>query len=124
VADQTATVPSNIANKVSRGRLPLEANLGTSGALQFFREQAGILRSDGASKQPRLHDLRHTFAVHRLTSWYRQGCDVQALLPVLSTYMGHVHIRHTQVYLSMTPELLHEANTSFEHYVEEEDLHD
>ena len=46
----------------------------------------------GARYQPRLHDLRHTFAVHRLTSWYRQGADVQKLLPQLSVYLGHVHL--------------------------------
>jgi integrase/recombinase XerD len=67
-----------------------------------------------------LHDLRHSFAVHRLTSWYRQGADVQKLLPQLSVYLGHVCIRHTQVYLSMTPELLHEAGRRFEQYVTEE----
>ena len=51
---------------------------------QNFRclcEYAGVRRSDGARYQPRLHDLRHSFAVHRLTSWYRQGADVQTLLP-------------------------------------------
>lgn len=79
-------------------------------------EQAGIRRSDGASYQPRLHDLRHTAAVHRLTSWYRQGLDVQRLLPHLSVYLGHVHLSATRVYLSMTPELLHEAGLRFEQY--------
>ena len=84
-------------------------------------DRAGIRRTDGANEQPRLHDLRHTFAVHRLTSWYRQGADVQRLLQHLSVYLGHVHIRHTQVYLSMTPELLHEASQRFEHYAGKED---
>jgi integrase/recombinase XerD len=78
--------------------------------------RAGIRRTDGTQEQPRLHDLRHTFAVHRLTSWYRQGADVQRLLHHLSVYLGHVHIRHTQVYLKMTPELLHEAGQRFEQY--------
>lgn len=79
-------------------------------------EHAGIRRSDGASYQPRLHDLRHTAAVHRLTAWYRQGLDVQRLLPHLSVYLGHVKLAATQVYLSMTPELLHEAGLRFEQY--------
>jgi site-specific recombinase XerD len=83
-------------------------------------ERAGVCRADGARYQPRLHDLRHTFAVHRLTSWYRQGADVQRLLPQLSVYLGHVHIRATQVYLSMTPELLQEANIRFERYAGKE----
>jgi integrase len=79
-------------------------------------DQVGISRADGGRYQPRIHDLRHTFAVHRLTSWYRQGADVQKLLPLLSVYLGHVHIRATQVYLSMTPELLEEAGNRFELY--------
>jgi site-specific recombinase XerD len=84
--------------------------------------RAGICRTDG-QEQPRLHDLRHTFAVHRLTSWYRQGADVQRLLHHLSVYLGHVHIRHTQVYLKMTPELLHEAGQRFEQYAKKEACH-
>jgi site-specific recombinase XerD len=87
---------------------------------QYLRKQAGISRSDGARYQPRLHDLRHTFAVHCLTSWYRQGADVQKLLPHLSVYLGHVCIRHTQVYLRMTPELLREAGKRFERYAMQE----
>jgi integrase/recombinase XerD len=82
-------------------------------------DRAGIRRTDGA-EQPRLHDLRHTFAVHRLTSWYRQGADVQRLLHLLSVYLGHVHIRDTQVYLTITPELLHEAGQRFERYAGKE----
>jgi site-specific recombinase XerD len=81
-----------------------------------LRVRAGVLRHDGGRYQPRLHDLRHTAAVHRLVSWYRQGADVQRLLPQLATYLGHVHIAATQHYLSLTPELLHEASQRFEHY--------
>jgi integrase/recombinase XerD len=83
-------------------------------------DKAGIRRNDGASYQPRLHDLRHTFAVHRLTSWYRQGACVQKLLPVLSVYLGHAHLAATTVYLSMTPELLAEAGARFERYAQQE----
>jgi integrase len=83
-----------------------------------LRALANIRRDDGASYQPRLHDLRHTFAVHRLTSWYQQGKDVQKLVHQLSVYLGHDHLQDTQVYLSMTPDLLREANTRFEHYVQ------
>jgi integrase/recombinase XerD len=91
---------------------------------RFLCGQAGVGRIDGARYQPRLHDLRHSFAVHRLLSWYRQGLDVQKLLPLLSVYLGHVHIRHTQVYLSMTPPLLHEAGKRFEQYAGKEVNHD
>src|SRR6266851_1480092 len=80
--------------------------------------------SNGAHYQPRLHDLRHSFAVHRLISWYQQGADVQKLLPQLSTYLGHVHLTDTQVYLTMTPELLGEALTRFERYAWPEESHD
>ena len=76
---------------------------------------AGIRRTD-TEEQPRIHDLRHTFAVHRLTTWYQQGADVQRLLHHLSVYLGHVELKHTQVYLSMTPELLREASQRFDRY--------
>jgi site-specific recombinase XerD len=82
-----------------------------------LRSLAGVVRRDGARYQPRLHDLRHTFAVHRLTCWYREGADVQRLLPKLSTYLGHVALSCTQRYLTMTPELLNEAGKRFEAYV-------
>ena len=85
-------------------------------------DQVGIRRTD-ARQQPRIHDLRHTFAVHRLTSWYQQGVDVQRLLHQLSVYLGHVRLRDTQVYLSMTPELLREASQRFERYAWKEGRH-
>jgi integrase/recombinase XerD len=52
-----------------------------------------------------------------VTEWYRQNADVQRLLPALSTYLGHVDLRSTQRYLTMTPELLEHANRRFERYV-------
>lgn len=78
---------------------------------------AGISRSGGNRNQPRLQDLRHSFAVHRLISWYQNNEDVQQLLPLLSTFLGHIDLNSTTVYLSMTPELLNQANLRFEHYV-------
>lgn len=81
-----------------------------------LRQHAGVQRSPGARWQPRLHDLRHTFAVHRLVDWYREDADVQALLPLLSTYLGHVNLSGTQAYLTMTHELLAEASRRFERY--------
>jgi site-specific recombinase XerD len=68
---------------------------------------------------PRLHDLRHTFAVYRLLAWYRDGQDVNARLPWLATYLGHVDIRSTQVYLHATAELLEQVDQRFHrHYLE------
>jgi integrase len=59
----------------------------------------------GRGEGPRLHDLRHTFAVHTLLRWYREGADLQARMPVLATYLGHASIDGTQDYLQMTAEL-------------------
>jgi integrase len=64
------------------------------------------LRKVGDSFGPRLDDLRHRFAVTTLLRWYRAGIDVEQRLPVLSTYMGHVHVTDTYWYLSAIPELL------------------
>jgi site-specific recombinase XerD len=90
-------------------------------AFARLREQAGVRRSDGGRYQPRLHDLRHTFAVHRLTAWYGQGADVQRLVHHLSVYLGHKSLADTQVYLTLTPELLQQAGTRFERYARRED---
>jgi integrase/recombinase XerD len=89
-------------------------------SFQRIREKAGITRLDKSSCQPRLHDLRHTFAVHRLINWYRKKKDVQKLLPVLSTYMGHTYLAATSVYLTMTADLLREAGSRFQQYVQGE----
>jgi integrase/recombinase XerD len=67
---------------------------------------------------PRIHDLRHSFAVHRLLAWYRDGDDVNARLAWLATYMGHVDIHSTQVYLQPTAELIEQVNQRFhKHYL-------
>ena len=87
-------------------------------AFDTLRRVVGVHGAAGGRAIPRLHDLRHSFAVHRLTSWYRQGADVQRLLPVLSTYLGHADLEGTKVYLSMTPELLEQASLRFARYVE------
>ncbi len=84
-----------------------------------IRQKAGIKRTDNARYQPRLHDLRHSFAVHRLMSWYQENADVQQLLPILSVYMGHTYLAATSVYLTMTNELLQEAGKRFEKYARE-----
>jgi site-specific recombinase XerD len=105
-----------------RGK-PLSAQI-VRQAFARLRRYAGVGRADGARYQPRLHDMRHSYTVHRLTSWYQQGADVQKLLPYLSTYLGHVNIAATQVYLTMTPELLHAASVRFERYALPEAQHD
>jgi integrase len=64
--------------------------------------------------RPRVHDLRHSFAVRTLTGWYRAGLDVEAQLPRLSTYLGHREPRFTYRYLTATPELLGHAAARLE----------
>lgn len=91
----------------------------TESAFRRLRSFASIQREGGPRRQPRLHDLRHTAAVHRVIAWYQSGADVQVLLPKLATYLGHVDLTATQRYLTMTPELLREASLRFEHYAME-----
>ena len=71
----------------------------------------------GRGKGPRVHDLRHTMAVHSLLRWYREGADLDAKLPVLATYLGHQSLAGTQRYLHLTaelfPELTVRANAAF-----------
>jgi len=81
-----------------------------------LRVRAGIHRPASDRWQPRLHDMRHSFAMHRLIAWYRAGEDVQAALPLLATYLGHRNVTGTQAYLAMTPALLTEASQRFAAY--------
>jgi integrase len=73
------------------------------------------LRTPAGARRPRLHDLRHTFATATLMHWYRDGVDVQARLPLLSTYLGHADPKSTYWYLSGAPELLALAAARVEH---------
>ncbi len=78
-------------------------------------DQCDIHRSKRSG--PRIHDLRHTFAVHRLLAWYQDGQNINARLPMLATYMGHVDMQSTQVYLRPTAELLGHVSHRFHgHY--------
>lgn len=64
------------------------------------------LRAPRAHHGPRLHDLRHTFAVRTVQHWYRQGLDVDAQMPLLATFLGHGHVSDTYWYLSAVPQLM------------------
>jgi integrase len=77
-------------------------------------DTAGI-RAPAGRRRPRLHDLRHSFAVASLLGWYRAGLDVQARLPLLSAYLGHVDPKSTYWYLQAAPELLALAAQRLEH---------
>jgi integrase len=91
------------------------AHVNQSAVRSSFREILEGLGIRGAAGQnaPRLHDLRHSFAVNRLLRWYREGADVQSKLSALSTFLGHLDPKSTQVYLTITAALLQEANTRF-----------
>ncbi len=72
------------------------------------------IRGPQQRRGPRLHDIRHRFAVETLLNWYRRGDDVQRQLPVLSAFLGHDGIQDTYWYLSFTPELMSVASRRLE----------
>lgn len=74
------------------------------------------LRGASDSHGPRLHDLRHRFATNTLVRWYRSGQDPERRLPLLSTYLGHVHVSDTQWYLESSPELMRQAMQRLEQH--------
>jgi integrase/recombinase XerD len=96
----------------SRGRR-LDAH-NVSHTFAEILQTAGITAPPGA-RRPRIHDLRHSFTVATLLAWYRDGGDVAARLPLLSTYLGHVDPKSTYWYLQATPELLEAAADRLEH---------
>ncbi len=76
------------------------------------------LRGPSASHGPRLHDFRHRFALQTLLHWYRCGEEIEPRLPILSTYLGHVHVSDTYWYLSAYPELMGQAVDRLERHWE------
>lgn len=76
------------------------------------------LRGASDSHGPRLHDMRHAFASNTLVRWYQNDQDPERLLPILSAYLGHVHVADTQWYLSGSPELMGEAMRRLNRYWE------
>jgi site-specific recombinase XerD len=95
--------------------------LGYQSAARIFHQ---LLVKTGIEKKglngPRLHDLRHTFAVHRLLQWVESGDNLIAKLPMLSTYMGHACVVSTQIYLQATNELLDAGSRRFRHWVQDQ----
>lgn len=77
-------------------------------AFYALSRQTG-LRGTNDSHGPRLHDFRHRFATNTLVNWYRCDLDAERLLPILSAYLGHVHVADTHWYLDSSPELMGEA---------------
>ncbi len=87
-----------------------------------YLEAAGISHG-GKGQGPRLHDIRHTFAVHVLQKWIKEEEDLTAMLPILSTYMGHKTVRSTALYLRLTaevyPELMKKVESSCAYVIPE-----
>ena len=83
-----------------------------------FRRICSLLgwRGNGDLPLPRIHDLRHTFAVRRLLAWYREGVDVEQAIPSLSTYLGHGKVSDTYWYLTGTRDLIGAAGARFERF--------
>lgn len=103
--DECCPNPTTTAMFISTAGTRLRSgNLGA--AFEEVRERAGLAGSD---RHPRLADMRHSFAVRTLIRWHEQGIDVQAALPILSAYLGHVSPASTYWYLSASPQLLEAA---------------
>jgi len=76
--------------------------------------------SVGRAGRPRIHDLRHTFAVRRLLHWYKDGVDVDRKTLALATYLGHAKVTDTYWYLSAVPELLAVTSARFQKFARED----
>jgi len=114
--DKYLAVRRGFASSRPQDRFFVGANLQTlpvssaSATIRKLFQKAGLKQAQGRVG-PRPYDLRHTFAVHRLSRWYRSGVDLHTRLPWLSAYMGHVDILGTETYLTATPELLELAGS-------------
>lgn len=112
----TADMPFLISSRGKR----LGEPLGERQAHRVFnalRDSLGWVNR-GAHAAPRLHDLRHTFAVRRLVLWHTEGTDVDQMMLALSTYLGHAEIFYTYWYLTAVPELMALAGGKFERFVD------
>lgn len=112
----TVGMPFLIGSRGRRLGLPL-------GERQAHRVFTGLREgldwiNRGGHEAPRLHDLRHTFAVRRLVRWYADGADVDQKMLVLSTYMGHAEIFYTYWYLTAVPELMAIVAGRFEQFAD------
>src|ERR1035437_6907827 len=100
------------SSRFIRTRLFYAPDIAHRCALTALFKAAGV--RDDQGKLPRIHDLRHTFAVQALIRWYKEGADVQSNLPKLALYMGHVSIESSAYYLHWVPSLRSLARQRFE----------
>lgn len=93
--------------------------LSTEAAQEVFRrvcDGLGWQHGNGEIGKPRLHDLRHTFACHRIQQWYEEGRNIHLHINALAAYLGHSNVTSTYWYLTATPELLETAGHRFENF--------
>ena len=83
-----------------------------------FRQLCKQAVIKGRRRDPRLHDMRHTFACRRIETWHDAGIDLARALPALSTYLGHAKVSDTYWYLTVTPDLLARAAERFEGFTQ------
>lgn len=109
----------------TRGRL-LGGLLGDRQVHRIFEQLRGQLGwvDRGCHGAPRIHDLRHTFAVNRLMLWHQQGFDLDQRMLALSTYLGHARVSDTYWYLTGVPDLMALAGSRFERYVNPMEVND
>jgi integrase len=89
-----------------------------TGTFRTLRRQLGWPTPLGGAA-PRVHDLRHTFAVRVLLQWYESGADIDAHIATLATYLGHVNVTYTYWYLTAVPELMAISARRFEEYADQ-----
>lgn len=97
---------------------PQGARLGYDSVSNVFQRLTAALPDQRGRRRPRLHDLRHHFAIATVVRWYQEEQDVERRLPVLSAFLGHVEVRDTFWYLSACPQLLEAAKDRLEHHWE------
>jgi integrase/recombinase XerD len=113
--DRAVNQPATAAFLVSEGGSRVT---GWAARYNFAKasRQVGLRAAEGGrhGRGPRLHDMRHRFAVCALLNWYRAGVDVEREIPKLATYLGHVHVNETYWYIEAVPELLELATRRLE----------
>ena len=113
----TAETPFFVGSRGQRLGLPLDERQ-VHRVFNDLVDQLGWINR-GAHDRPRIHDLRHSFAVRRLTLWHAQGTDIDQAMLALSTYLGHAKISNTYWYLTGVPELMALAGGKFERFAHE-----
>lgn len=117
---QYAVLRGSRSNRFFRtDRTPVLAPAAVEKTFSRLRQRLGW-SAEGRARRPRIHDLRHTFAVRRLLRWYEDGADVDRKMLALSTYLGHAKVTDTYWYLSAVPELMAIASGRFERFAEQE----